>query len=316
MSELPKDDRIPRLQVNRAGLHAVIATAVIIGLGLLAALLAQAGLFSANPGAPHHPEGLTTLALVLAILAFLVQILVFVFQTQTAGNSERRAEKVNSQTLAALDKVESSNRTTQTVLLSQFERLLDFVVDGRRGFSTPVRAIDVDDDSTGGGSGQQELDDEPLTRADLQEALKEAGQPPDRPTFQVPPRPEPSPEDQRVLGYLRSWPDRDEAERMVAEILTLPPLPLAMLTRFGVWEAYQRRTGILAGLTGEGDPPPAVRDLIDRGLVILDKNRAFLSEHGRSVVRMLPLPKVPKMEPAWLDEVRAPLMSRPEEHAG
>jgi hypothetical protein len=52
----------------------------------------------------------------LAILAFFIQIFVFVFQTHASDSAVRRSEQLNSQTHAVLGKIEADSSATKRSL--------------------------------------------------------------------------------------------------------------------------------------------------------------------------------------------------------
>ena len=281
---------------------------LVVALALLATLAAQGGLFSADPGLPEHPDALTTLALVLAILAFLIQIFVFVFQTQASAASERRSEKLNSRTYELLGRIEAKSSATEKVLFSNFQQLLDYLVG--TGSGTQV-SVDIDGEAKlSDDEVEEESDDEPVTASDVLRMFSEFNRTRERPRFEPQPVGGPSEEDQRILGFLHEWPDRKSAEAAVAELVKLPPLALAAISRLGGWEITQRQQGKPVGMRKRkskvGDP------LIAAGLVKDDDGSVSLTERGREMVRILPIGKATKRpRPDWYDEVIAPLMSTP-----
>jgi hypothetical protein len=162
----------------------------VVALASVAGLLAQDGLWAKNPSG-SHPDALTTLALVLAILAFLTQLFVYVFQSEESRRAVERADELNVKTQSALDKIETNSSATQQVLFSQFDRLLDFVVGAPQvsDKGEPLSGVPIGpiDDSAIAATAQS-----PLTAADVRRAVMEALQPLERPRFTNPVRPEPS----------------------------------------------------------------------------------------------------------------------------
>ncbi len=299
------EDRPPQVRMNKAAWRTATIACVVITLGLAAALLAQAGLWSS--GSHSRPEPLTTLALVLAILAFLIQIFVFVFQSHANNQTVRRSDELNAKTQEALSKIEANSAATQRVLFAQFDRLLDYVVAPRPKVSASQEDVPTtDDDIEDGVSGNGE--EEPLTLADIKQAFSDAIAPSTRPVFSVPERREPSPNDRAVVQFLRDWPSHAEAEAIVEELSKLSPLAIAWLTKAATHEKIMRREGRPFALNGRGAPSPHVSSLIDAGLITLDNKQYTLTDKGRNLARMLPIGKSP-MRPSWLDEVQAPLQT-------
>jgi hypothetical protein len=298
------DSDRPAGTLNKAGWRAVTIGSIVISVGLLAALLAQDGLFSDSS---DHPDGLTTLALVLAVLAFLVQIFVFVFQTWAGSGAVQRSEELNAGTRQVLSKIEANSAATQRVLFAQFDRLLDYVVDG--SVDGPV------DGETGDRVDEPDFvtaDDSPVTVGQMTRLLNDLPRSRERPSFEAP-LSSGSAEDRNVLSYLREWPTKDEAQEAVAELTRFPPLALTALTRLGTVEIRERRDGLRVGLAlaERREPPVAMRYLIDRGLVRRSGEVIALTDGGRALARVLPIGKPANTMPDWYDEVLAPLMKTP-----
>jgi uncharacterized membrane protein len=300
MADEPPDDALPRITVNRSGLRWIAVSSLVVMLALVAALLAQDGLFSASDSS--NPDGLTTLALILAILAFVVQIVVFLFQTHASQGAERRSRDLNAETREVLTKIEASSSATEAVLISHFERLLDFVVGG------PGKTAGEGDDVDAAELESLEDDEKPATAGEVRRLMLEASRLRERPTF-PPARTGPSSrENQRELEYLREWPSRDEAEKVVAEISKLPPLAVAALTRAGVLEIRQRLEGRAVGLNRSAGRPPFIDALVGEGLLWNDGGKTALTDRGRQLARILPI-KPSSGRPEWFDEVITPIAS-------
>lgn len=301
MARIVREDSTPRAVLNKAAWRAVTIAALVIALSLLATLVAQNGLFTGDPGLPEHPDALTTLALVLAILAFLIQIFVFIFQTQASAASERRSERLNARTFELLGKIEANSSATEKVLFANFQQLLDYLVGTGDGVqdSELVEEAHLDD-------GGEEGDDAPVTASDVLRMFNELNRTRERPRFEPQPVGGPSKEDERIIEFLRTWPDREPAEAVVAELAKLPPLALAALVRLGHRELTQRRQGQPVGMRKASK---IVDPLIAAGWVKNDGGLISLTEGGRDVVRILPIGKPLKdARPDWYEEVLAPLM--------
>jgi hypothetical protein len=293
--------------LNEAGWRAVTVGSVVLAMGLAGVLLAQDGLFSGDPGLPEHPDGLTTLALVLAILAFLVQIFVFVFQTNASAASLQRSEELNTDTQALLSRIQANSNATQRVLFSQFDRLLDYVVDPRSKGPERSPGPPIGEVLAGERAEPDDLDQGPATVADVQRIVSEFQRPADRPSFAVPSDQGPSDEDLRIVDYLQSWPSQPQAEAAVAELASLSPISLAVLTRMGMTEIVQRLEGERVGLWKGRNAPEGVREMTMMGLLREDDDWMTLTDHGRELLRVLPIGKPNDDRPSWYDEVLGPL---------
>lgn len=301
-----EEERKPKVTINRAGLRAVTLASLVLSLALLVGLLAQGGLFTSDPGRPDHPDGLTTLALVLAVLAFLVQLFIFIIQTNASNAAVRRGEELNSQTHAVLGKIEAESTTTKEVLITQFNQLLDFVIDSGGGKS---RAVESSTRKEPKGAdvhpATAEEPDRPVTASELQEMLQEALRPRERPTFDVDLKPTPGPEDEMIIEYLRAWPSREEMEEALDQLRGIPPFALALLTRYGTIEIEQRTNGEPVGLYTSSAVPRITDQLVSEGLLRShgELGRLALTERGRELARVLPIGKETLEAPPWFEEL-------------
>jgi hypothetical protein len=75
-------------------------------------------------------DALTTIALVLAIVAFTIQIFLFVVQSQASSEQRVRSEQLNTQTRALLAEVRATAQATQAMVSQQFNQLLQAFVTG------------------------------------------------------------------------------------------------------------------------------------------------------------------------------------------
>jgi uncharacterized membrane protein len=310
MNEFSKEDQRPRITLNMAGWRAVTITSMIVTLGLVGTLLAQDGFFSQDPGLPDHPDGLTTLALVLAILAFLVQIFVFVFQTNSSAAAVQRSEQLNGETRNVLSKIEANSAATQAVLFSQFDRLLDYVVSPSSDGDTDANAVEEVLSVDGDAESESQ---EPATVADVQRIVSEWARPRERPSFAtvLPGANKSSEEDLRMVRYMQSWPSKEETEAAVGDLEKLSPLALATLTRFGTLEIDQRLKGQRVGLVRGKAMPKAVQQMIEAGLLRQDGILVMLTDRGRELARSLPIGKAMDSRPDWYDDLQGSLLRPP-----
>ncbi|MEV4050420.1 hypothetical protein AB0J55_04465 [Amycolatopsis sp. NPDC049688] len=70
-------------------------------------------------------DTLSTVALVLAILAFAIQIMIFIAQTSAATEQSRSTLEINSETKSILSELRTRTQATNDVLNLQFNKLLD-----------------------------------------------------------------------------------------------------------------------------------------------------------------------------------------------
>jgi hypothetical protein len=280
---------------------------MVVVLGLIAALLAQAGVF-AGDGPTEHPDPLTTLTLVLAILAFLIQIFVFVFQTNANSRATQRSKELNSNSHVVLDKIEANSAATQKVLFSQFDRLLDYIV----GAASGVAEVAVEQADEIG----EEEDESPVTTADVSRMIADA-------TTRLAPRPifpagqagvDIAGDARRMYDVLKGYPSRAAFEQAVATLESLSPLAIASLTRLASATLDQIRGGGTPRGLGirKAGMSPTVIELVDAGLFERRGNRVGLTDLGAQVASILPIGKSAGVPlPDWAEEARAPLLQRP-----
>lgn len=296
----------PHVTLDKAAWRAAAVAAVVISVGLAGALVAQTSL--AEGADSTQADGLTTLALVLAVLAFLVQIFVYVFQTNASNAAVQRSDALTRRTQALLDEIRATSRSTERVLAAQFDRLLDYVVADRRPGVREATDQAADDSSS------DEPQEPPATSDPQSQAMSEWLYAAPRPRFfgDPPPGRSASQEDQRVAAYLRAWPDRDEAAELIPRLRSLSPLALTKLKRYVDTEIRQRREGRPVGLTkaDDGSISASSAQLIDAGLVRDAGDRFTLTDQGRQVARLIATPKGGPT-PDWFDEVAASLLQPP-----
>jgi hypothetical protein len=302
----PNDDREPRIRISKAGWRVAAAVSICVSICLVAVLLAQAGLFDRSATKSDHPNGLTTLALVLAVMAFFIQIFVFMFQIIVGSRSEVRGEQLHSKTQQVLDKIAANSDATQKVLFSQFDRLLDYVVGSPPEHTDiPVEASESEEED-----GDATPETEPITRAQVDSLIRDAvAQLSLRPTFSAERQGDPDPENKQILEFLISWPDRREAPAAVKKLRALSPLALSALTSYASFEILQRQQRRPIGITskkGKNLWLPA-DELLQNGLLHRNSPTSYgLTEEGRALSRFLPTPKK-SPRPDWINEALEPL---------
>jgi hypothetical protein len=235
----------------------------MLAIASLAALAIIAGV--------NDVDTLSTIALALAIVAFGVQILVFLAQTWIANQQTAQTQALNASTAALLTKVEVSVEGTRQVLTSQFDRVLRHALRG----GVPAK----------GENG--EGDTEAALHRDHLAALRSLS-----PDYE---EPSPSPEDTRIIELLRSYPSEDEGKNLVSVVNSLPALVASQLQRYGEAEVDSRRVGSPPGLWLRPSGAPLSDALVERGfLEIVDqpdpsgRGRRFarLTDDGRQAARL------------------------------
>jgi hypothetical protein len=115
-------------------------------------------------------------------------------------------------------------------------------------------------------------------------------------------------DDQDVVEYLQSWPDRREAERWVPELAKLSPAARDKLRQFLEQEIARRRKGRRVGFVinaDRGRPTRSSQRLIDAGFVELDDGRLELTDEGRAAGRLVAR-RAGGTAPPWWNEVLGP----------
>lgn len=218
-------------------------------------------------------DELASIALVLAIAAFVVQIIVSALQNAASRAAESGSQRLNSETNMALEQIKANAVANQEILARQFDTLLDALIqrDGRRpkdsgDGTTPEKA------GTGGGASSARADS--LWTRNL---LRSSG---------------PSAEDERVIDRIRSFPSEEEARGLLVKLKSLSASAVAMLERYAKDELSSRQAGQEVGLV-RSDTPLA-RDTFDElraaGLLEVDADDEALSrltEEGREIVRLI-----------------------------
>ncbi len=289
---------MPRVQVNRPALWTLATCGVIVGFAALAAVGALTTLGPGDDSGQDDP--LTALALLLAILAFVVQIFVYAFQTGQSNAATRRGEELNTETRGALNEIRANSAATQKVLFSQFDRLLDYVVGPEAAARGDEAAQEVDEPE----SAPEE--EGPATASEIRRLLEtRLG----RPTFSA--RVGQSEEDSRILEALMTPLDRTESADVVARLQMLSPLAIAKFMRLLFNERTARRHGSTPGFkAADGDHVAlSSKELINEGLAEFVNGRVRLTGLGRRVAQLFAQPK--DEQPDWWEEVTAPLRRRP-----
>ncbi|GAA1028866.1 MULTISPECIES: hypothetical protein [Amycolatopsis] len=92
-------------------------------------------------------DSLSTVALVLAILAFAIQIMIFIAQTAASTEQSKSTLEINSETKSILSELRTRTQATNDVLNLQFNKLLDKML-----FVTQESEQNASEDATGSPS--------------------------------------------------------------------------------------------------------------------------------------------------------------------
>jgi hypothetical protein len=191
----------------------------LLAIAALAALILVASLKQA--------DALSTVALSLAILAFVAQIVVFLGQAWTSSRQMLQSETLNAQTLSILSEVRTSAAGTQAMLLEQFDTVLKHALANAPGIKSAV------------------ADQDALRQQILQSVRGELA---------VPGGPRPLSEAQQErLAMLKSWPPEDEGRPVVSTVRHLSPAAIAELIRFAQDEQSVASSGGHRGFYLESD---------------------------------------------------------------
>jgi len=216
--------------------HVALAS-VLLAIGAVAALIVVATAKSA--------DALSTIALSLAILAFLIQVIFFIAQTGAST-------AINAQTSALLAEVRTKVEGVSTVVGGQNERLLAAVL------HESIKQGKVAEDSGAPGNIHE------LVRRAESSLTQQAS---DASHVNVEIARGPSAENSARLRTLRSFPEKDEGLKSWAVLRTLSPLAAAMFQRFSEDERDSLTQNLEPGLPITGVREALAKELVDKGLL-------------------------------------------------
>jgi hypothetical protein len=274
---------------RRTALAAVtVATAALAALAIVATV--------------ENRDVLSTVALSLAILAFLIQIIVFIAQTWTTSQQMLQAQVLNAQSGSLLTEIRTHTQGTQAMLADQMKTVLDHAfqqaktVDAKSEDALTLRGVErsvrraVDEvirgqiPATFGSSPALSPPSfvSPSTVGEFTQPSSPAATAPDA-------------EDQRILARLKTYPAREDAEPLLEILERLSPLAMAQFRRYAQDEVDSRSIGMLPGLALRHGRAPFSEELMDAGLIqptdapIGSDSREWreLSEIGREAARLI-----------------------------
>jgi len=237
-----------------------LATAAsILATGSLASLIIVLAL--------KDTDALATVALSLAIVTFITQILVFVAQTWTTS-------QLNAETRGFLQELQTSAHGTEKALNAQVDKLTDHLL---HSFESARKREDLS-----AGPGLRER-----VREDVAEALS-VTRPLVTDVAASDSRVGASREDRRIAEELITFPAEEEGVELLKALRSLSPITVANLRAFAEDERVSRQLGGEPGLHLASDHPFS-KEAIEAGLLEYDPSDhewARLTEKGRQIARL------------------------------
>lgn len=236
---------------------------MLVAIASLAALAIVASIDDA--------DALSTVALALAILAFVVQIMIFIAQAWSGGQQLSQSHELNAGTMAALSELRTRASGTEQILARQVDTAMRFAFERSQ---VELRKRDLPPDQAA-----EELEDA------LPDELPVA-------------RPEVSNTDRRILERLFSFPTPEEAEDLLPHFVNLSPLAGSSLRFMAQDERDSRLTGVDPGVGAKSWDSPGVVELRREGLIERasdaededDEPWVRLTPRGREVARFVLAP--------------------------
>ena len=230
---------------------------------------------------------LSTVALTLAILAFVIQIVVYVFQNQTSSEQMMQSERLNNATRSLLGKIEATNTATLKVITDQF----NFVLRHALGDTS------VPEDLVEDGADESRPAPTSVERERLIEGWS---------AVSTPPRTEPSGADAEVIANLDTYPPEEQGLEALGRLDGLPLGALFLFRQIGAAERMRRSRGISPWITPRPDDMSAADELLKRDLLKVrrgdrDRTQIALSDLGHATAPVL-TGRPPK--PAYVSEYK------------
>lgn len=155
-------------------------------------------------------DSLATIALMLAILSFVVQIMLFIADTFSSARRDQQAYSVYADTQALLAKIDEKTNATNDVINQQLNKMID-------RFMLNVKAVDLDgqDDATDGG-----VDAEEQARILIEEFRRTVSEVQREATASSAPRKENFSRERSALIRIREWPSENLAKKLAQDGLS------------------------------------------------------------------------------------------------
>lgn len=244
-------------------------------------------------------DALSTVALALAILAFSAQLIVFIAQQNAAAEQGRRNEELYGSMQGVLAEIREKAAGTQADVRTINERMLGAIL-SKNLAETPSSSLDPS-----------------RVASQVAREVAQLGQrinvPEPKPSEMIWPERRPTPDDERIVQSLRSFPPEDEVGNGLEILKQLAPADRVFLKGFGDDEINARRPGspfdpslplsMAANLTPFGLVEPYPPDLQPKDAPPI----ARLTDYGRSVARLLTAEGSPPPYLHGLNEIRSGL---------
>ena len=247
---------------------------------------------------------LSTVALVLAILAFISQLVISIAQSQSSQQQLLQSERVNTDTQALLSTVQATVDSLLVTSKEQFALVLKSALDREVPAALHEAATEE------AKSGSSELDERIVARLTetLGARLSEYIQPriteaPRTPRLRSPgarsaavsATREVTPRDRRIAERLRTYPETEEEAGPLLDVYSrLSSQAREDLEKLGRDEAEQRPTGGIIGLRDlPADGELRAAELVTGG----DFDYIVLTSKGRAIARLVTSDEEP---PDWL----------------
>jgi hypothetical protein len=241
---------------------AASGAAICIGVGSLGALVIVAS--------EHGADGLATVALALAILAFTSQIIVFVAQVFTANKQTTRGEEIYARMNGLLEGLKGTTDATQSTMERHMSVLLKAAVG---------EAAQVVDSSDEHDVKSVRFDPVEFEQRVLERAQDVATDIPASAFTFASDAPRLTAEAEVKLDELLRYPERTQGAMTSVEALKkLSPWAVQLLAEFGQNEVDSLQRGREPGLQKMQDAP-VTQELVKNGLVELAGNPAPDSSH-------------------------------------
>lgn len=215
--------------------------------------------------ATKNADVLSTVALALAVIAFGAQLVVFIAQSQTTSQQMVQAERLNTDTRSALVEVRATSQAILRTMSEQFQPVLESLigqVSGKvvqastrhAGLSPSELRREIEN------SARKAVEDAFATQLD--QARTVLAPSPAANTY-TPPRP--SPEAEKELEIMKSYPDEAEGRELYRLIRGMDPFAIGALAHRARVEKVQREFAEVPGIFANPDGR-ATRQLVAAGL--------------------------------------------------
>jgi hypothetical protein len=268
------------------------------GLGAVACLAALVVVASVK-GA----DALSTVALALAVLAFAIQIIVFIADAHAARSQMLRSEEINSDTRTLLTDLRATALSTQAMVGEQFSQLLSAFMSAASTTAKESGKLDPDElerrlmENVRREFGARSPSLIPSAPSSLTTSWTRRDEAPEG-TQGGAPR---APDADATASIMRTFPDASEGVAALDVLRGLPPEDRARLARLAHDDLNSRELGFYLGLRlgsiGETD------NLTSRGLAEIERREdqvlVRLTDSGRAAGRLFTAQGV---LPEWMNE--------------